>query len=187
MDFSGFFQTYWPLVLLVLWFGYKWWNARHVVALLPELKSRGAVVVDVRSEAEFASGHAPASINIPLGAGEQAPGDSGLGARGAVLRQWHPQRLGQVDAEEARLQAGAHRWQVGQPAALTAHETTRQPAGLCREPAGWFQDGLYASRTRVYPDTNRVCHSKKAPLFDYHQGGQKRTPVLLFTLCRNRS
>lgn len=68
MDFSGFFQQYWPLVLVALWFGYKWWNARRVVAMLPELKSRGAVVVDVRSEAEFASGHAPESINIPLDA-----------------------------------------------------------------------------------------------------------------------
>jgi rhodanese-related sulfurtransferase len=30
------------------------------------IKATGAVVVDVRSESEFASGHIPGSINIPL-------------------------------------------------------------------------------------------------------------------------
>jgi phage shock protein E len=67
MDFEGFVQQYWPLVLLVLWFGYKWWNARRVKALLPELMKNGAVLVDVRSAAEFAGGNAPGSVNIPLG------------------------------------------------------------------------------------------------------------------------
>lgn len=66
MDFSGFFQQYWPLLLVALWFGYKWWNARRVVALLPELRKNGAMLVDVRSEAEFAGGNAPGSVNIPL-------------------------------------------------------------------------------------------------------------------------
>lgn len=66
MDFSGFIQQYWPLVLVALWFGYKWWNARRVIALLPELKRNGAVLVDVRSVAEFAGGNAPGSVNIPL-------------------------------------------------------------------------------------------------------------------------
>lgn len=66
MDFTGYFQQYWPLLLLALWFGYKWWNARRVVALLPALKQQGATLVDVRSEAEFAGGSAPGSINIPL-------------------------------------------------------------------------------------------------------------------------
>ena len=33
---------------------------------LPALLQQGAQVVDVRSPAEFASGHAPGSINIPL-------------------------------------------------------------------------------------------------------------------------
>ncbi|AOW15769.1 rhodanese [Hydrogenophaga crassostreae] len=50
-----------------MWFGYKWWNARKVMALLPELKANGAILVDVRSVAEFASGNAPGSLNIPLG------------------------------------------------------------------------------------------------------------------------
>lgn len=51
---------------LVLWFGYKWWNSKRIVAMLPELKKNGALFVDVRSAAEFASGNAPGTINIPL-------------------------------------------------------------------------------------------------------------------------
>ena len=67
MDFTGFFQQYWPLMALVAWFGYKWWSAQKVKALLPALKEQGAMLVDVRSAAEFASGNAPGSVNIPLG------------------------------------------------------------------------------------------------------------------------
>jgi len=63
---SGFVQQYWPLLLLALWFGYKWWSARRVVALLPALKKDGALLVDVRSAAEFAGANAPGSVNIPL-------------------------------------------------------------------------------------------------------------------------
>ena len=61
-----FFEQYWPLLALVLWFGYKWWSAKQVVRMLPELRQNGAVFVDVRSAAEFASGNAPGTINIPL-------------------------------------------------------------------------------------------------------------------------
>ncbi|MDD2925217.1 rhodanese-like domain-containing protein [Rhodoferax sp.] len=66
MDLQVFLKQYWPVLALGLWFGYKWWNARRVLALLPELKKDGAVCVDVRSAAEFASGNAPGTINIPL-------------------------------------------------------------------------------------------------------------------------
>ena len=66
MDFANLFEKYWPILALAMWFGYKWWNARKVVALLPELKKKGALLVDVRSLAEFASANAPGSINIPL-------------------------------------------------------------------------------------------------------------------------
>ena len=59
-------EQYWPLIALVAWFGYKWWSAKQVVRMLPELRQKGAVFVDVRSQAEFASGNAPGSINIPL-------------------------------------------------------------------------------------------------------------------------
>ena len=59
-------EQYWPILALALWFGYKWWAAKQVVRMLPELRQNGAVFVDVRSQAEFASGNAPGSINIPL-------------------------------------------------------------------------------------------------------------------------
>ena len=59
-------EQYWPLLALIVWFVYKWWAAKQVVSMLPELRQNGAVFVDVRSPAEFASGNAPGSINIPL-------------------------------------------------------------------------------------------------------------------------
>ncbi len=66
MDISEVFKQYWPFMALALWFGYKWWNSKRVVAMLPELKKSGATFVDVRSPGEFASGNAPGTINIPL-------------------------------------------------------------------------------------------------------------------------
>lgn len=67
MDYLGFLQNNWPFLALGLWFAYKWWNARRIVAMLPELRKQGAIFVDVRSAGEFASGNAPGSINIPVG------------------------------------------------------------------------------------------------------------------------
>jgi len=61
-----FLKNYWPLLVLALWLGYKWWNARRVVALLPALKQQGATLLDVRSVAEFANANAPGTVNIPL-------------------------------------------------------------------------------------------------------------------------
>ena len=66
MNFANTFEQYWPFLAMALWFGYKWWNSRRVVALLPSLKKQGALFVDVRSAGEFASGNAPGTINIPL-------------------------------------------------------------------------------------------------------------------------
>ncbi|GEM_PF-189165 len=66
MDFLGLFEKYWPFMALVLWFAYKWWNSKRVIAMLPELKKNGAIFVDVRSAGEFANGNAPGTINIPL-------------------------------------------------------------------------------------------------------------------------
>lgn len=66
MDLLDLFQKYWPILALGLWFAYKWWNSKRVVAMLPELKKNGALFVDVRSAGEFASGNAPGTINIPL-------------------------------------------------------------------------------------------------------------------------
>ncbi len=61
-----FIEQYDPLLPLLACFGYKWWAPKQVVPMLPELRQNGAVFVDVRSAAEFASGNAPGSINIPL-------------------------------------------------------------------------------------------------------------------------
>ena len=61
-----FLKNYWPILALVAWFGYKWWNARRVVGMLPALKQQGATLVDVRSVAEFAQASAPGTVNIPL-------------------------------------------------------------------------------------------------------------------------
>ncbi|MDE2607118.1 MAG: rhodanese-like domain-containing protein [Burkholderiales bacterium] len=66
MDIQAFLRDYWPLLLLGAWFGYKWWRARKVAGMLPELKQAGAVLIDVRSPAEFAQGNAPGTVNIPL-------------------------------------------------------------------------------------------------------------------------
>jgi rhodanese-related sulfurtransferase len=66
MNFANIFEQYWPFFALVLWFGYKAWNSRRVVAMLPELRKNGALFIDVRSASEFASGNAPGTVNIPL-------------------------------------------------------------------------------------------------------------------------
>jgi rhodanese-related sulfurtransferase len=66
MNAQAFLQDYWPFLLLVAWFGYKWWTARRVAAMLPELRRAGASLIDVRSPAEFAQANAPGTVNIPL-------------------------------------------------------------------------------------------------------------------------
>lgn len=66
MNAQALFQNYWPFLLLVAWFGYKWWNARKVASMLPELRRAGASLIDVRSQAEFAQANAPGTVNIPL-------------------------------------------------------------------------------------------------------------------------
>lgn len=59
-------REYWPLMALAAWFGYKWWRSREIKRQLPALLAQGAVFVDVRTAAEFASAHAPGTLNIPL-------------------------------------------------------------------------------------------------------------------------
>lgn len=67
MDIAAFLTRNWPFLALALWFGYKWWNSKRVVAMLPALRQRNAVLVDVRSAGEFATANAPGTVNIPLG------------------------------------------------------------------------------------------------------------------------
>lgn len=59
-------QNYWPLFLALIYFGYRHLHAYKVKRLLPLLKEQGALVLDVRSESEYMSSHAPGSLNIPL-------------------------------------------------------------------------------------------------------------------------
>ena len=54
------------LGLVVAYFAWRVLNPILVRRRLPALLKDGAVVVDVRSLAEFASGHAAGSVNIPL-------------------------------------------------------------------------------------------------------------------------
>ncbi|PRD65916.1 rhodanese-like domain-containing protein [Malikia granosa] len=62
----NYLKEYWPLLVVAAWFGYKWWRARRVTAMLPRLLEQGATLVDVRTVAEFAHASAPGTFNIPL-------------------------------------------------------------------------------------------------------------------------
>lgn len=46
--------------------GWRLWSSHRARQRVPELKREGAQLVDVRNPGEFASGHAPDSVNIPL-------------------------------------------------------------------------------------------------------------------------
>lgn len=61
-----FLKNYWPFGALTIWLLYKWWRSKKIAKLLPELRKRGAICIDVRSAQEFASGNAPGTVNIPL-------------------------------------------------------------------------------------------------------------------------
>ncbi len=63
---DSFLRNYGPVLLIVLWFGYRWFKTHRIKRMLPELKRRGAFILDVRSQGEFAAGNAPGSVNIPL-------------------------------------------------------------------------------------------------------------------------
>lgn len=78
----AFLKEYGPLLLLLAWFAYKWWRARRVVGMMPALRQQGAVLVDVRSAAEFAQGSAPGTINIPL---QELAGRTGEIAKGVPV------------------------------------------------------------------------------------------------------
>ena len=59
-------KDYWPFLLLILWWAYKWIRAKQIKSDLPKLKAAGASLVDVRSVGEFAHANAPGTFNIPL-------------------------------------------------------------------------------------------------------------------------
>lgn len=54
------------LAAVVALYAWRWYGAARVRRQLPELLREGATLVDVRSPAEFAAGHAGGTLNIPL-------------------------------------------------------------------------------------------------------------------------
>lgn len=61
-----FIKQYWPLILLLSWFAYRWLKIRLLKKKIPALKKKGAILLDVRTPGEFQVAHAKDSINIPL-------------------------------------------------------------------------------------------------------------------------
>lgn len=60
------YLSYLLIALIVGFFIRRWILFRSVRTKLPEYLREGAIVIDVRSTAEFVSGHFEGSINIPL-------------------------------------------------------------------------------------------------------------------------
>ncbi|OGS40045.1 MAG: hypothetical protein A2506_13205 [Elusimicrobia bacterium RIFOXYD12_FULL_66_9] len=58
---------------MAAFFAWRFFRFQRVKKRLPELLAQGAVVLDVRSRDEFASGNSPGSVNIPL---QELPGKS---------------------------------------------------------------------------------------------------------------
>ena len=63
------------LTLVIAYFGWRLLSSFLVRRRLPALLKEGAQVVDVRNPAEFAGGHAPGSVNIPLAEIDARAGD----------------------------------------------------------------------------------------------------------------
>lgn len=62
-------ETIQPYILpagVVAFLVFRYFRFKAVRGKLPQLAAEGAVIVDVRSPAEFAAGSRPGSINIPL-------------------------------------------------------------------------------------------------------------------------
>ncbi len=60
------FLDYWPLLLILLFVGYKMLSTQQFKTQLPMLLTQNAQIIDVRTKQEFESGNDPRSINIPL-------------------------------------------------------------------------------------------------------------------------
>jgi phage shock protein E len=62
-----------PLVVVGVYFGWRWVHGIRIRQTVARLLAEGAAVVDVRSAAEFARGHHPGSLNVPLAELANAP------------------------------------------------------------------------------------------------------------------
>lgn len=60
------YQSYIFPAIIVLFFGYRFYRFKVIKNQVPKLLTDGAIIIDVRSKAEYAGGHNPQSINIPL-------------------------------------------------------------------------------------------------------------------------
>jgi phage shock protein E len=65
MNVENYQSTILPL-LIIFFFIYRFLKFRGIKKKLPKLLDEGGILIDVRSKGEFASGHNPKSINIPL-------------------------------------------------------------------------------------------------------------------------
>ncbi len=66
MDMTQLQQYILP-VLIVGFFGWRFVKFKMTKSQIPQLRKRGAVVIDVRSPSEYSGGASEGSINIPLG------------------------------------------------------------------------------------------------------------------------
>jgi phage shock protein E len=53
-------------IVIAIYMGYKHYKYAQVIKIAPDLLKEGAKIIDVRTMAEFNSGHKDGSINIPL-------------------------------------------------------------------------------------------------------------------------
>jgi rhodanese-related sulfurtransferase len=65
MNFENYQSIIFPAVI-ALFFARRFYRFKMIKNKLPKLLAEGAVLIDVRSKGEFAQGHNPQSINIPL-------------------------------------------------------------------------------------------------------------------------
>lgn len=63
---SQFFKDWGVFLLIAAFFTFRFLKGKVMKNKLPELLSKGAVIVDVRSPGEYAMGAAPGSKNIPV-------------------------------------------------------------------------------------------------------------------------
>ena len=68
-----------PLVVVAAYVAWRGIHAARVRRTVARLLAEGAAVIDVRSAAEFARGHRPGSINVPLAELAGAPPAVGPG------------------------------------------------------------------------------------------------------------
>jgi rhodanese-related sulfurtransferase len=59
-------QPYILPIVIILFFGYRFYKFKIIKKKIPSLLKEGALLIDVRSKNEFSGGHNPLSRNIPL-------------------------------------------------------------------------------------------------------------------------